>query len=244
MTSSASSAHTTQIALLVACAFVALGVIPISRIKFSALPAKERRIYPSGRFIKRYLAAIALWTLAGACFDPFFNVYFSQYLHVPVQQIGAIYSYAQLSQVIAIMATPFIFRKFGMVDGIVGLQVAAAITLGVLAFCTRASAATIIYVGYMALHWMTEPGILLFLMNRVAPEERTGASSLNFLVINISSALAAAVAGASFTKFGYPLVLTVASIVGLAAAFFFRLMVGDRPHEGIPEASLSSRTIS
>ncbi len=244
VTSSASSAHTTQIALLVACGFVALGVIPISRIKFSALPAKERRIYPSGRFIKRYLAAIALWTLAGACFDPFFNLYFSQYLHVPVQQIGAIYSYAQLSQVIAIMATPFIFRRFGMVDGIAGLQVAAAITLGVLAFCTRASVATIIYVGYMALHWMTEPGILLFLMNRVAPEERTGASSLNFLVINIASALAAAVAGASFTKFGYPLVLTVASIVGLAAAFFFRLMVGEREHGGLPDARLSSRTIS
>jgi len=161
-----------------------------------------------------------------------------------VEQIGSIYSYAQLSQVLAIMATPFLFRKLGMVDGIVYLQIGAAITLGALAFCSRVPVASVVYVGYMALHWMTEPGILLFLMNNVAPEERTGASALNFLVINIASALAAAVAGASFTKFGYPLVLTVASMVGLAAAFFFRLMVGEREHGGIPDARLSSRPIS
>jgi predicted MFS family arabinose efflux permease len=244
LASTTSPGRTKQLALLAACAFVAVGGIFVSRIKFSSAPANERRVYPSGRFIKRYLAAIAVWTLAGATFDPFYNIYFSQYLHMSVEQIGSIYSYAQLSQVLAIMATPFLFRKLGMVDGIVYLQIGAAITLGALAFCSRVPVASVVYVGYMALHWMTEPGILLFLMNNVAPEERTGASALNFLVINIASALAAAVAGASFTKFGYPLVLTVASIVGLAAAFFFRLMVGEREHESIPDARLSSRPIS
>jgi predicted MFS family arabinose efflux permease len=230
--------------LLVACAFVAVGAIFVSRIKFSSAPTNERKVYPTGRFIKRYLAAIAVWTLAGATFDPFYNVYFSKYLHMSVQQIGSISSYSQLSQVIAIMGTPFIFRKFGMVDGISYLQIAAAITLGVLAFCSRVSLASVVYVGYTALHWMVEPGILLYLMNRIPAEERTGASALTFLVINVASAIAAALAGASFTKFGYPFVLTVASIVGLGAAFFFRLMVGDREHERIPDASLSSRTIS
>jgi predicted MFS family arabinose efflux permease len=244
LASTTSPERTKQLALLLACAFVGVGAILVSRIKFSSAPTKERRVYPPGRFFKRYLAAIAVWTLAGATFDPFYNVYFSQYLHMSVQQIGSIYSYAQFSQVIAIMATPLIFRKFGMVDGIAYLQIAAAITLGALAFCSRVPAASVVYVGYMALHWMVEPGILLFLMNRVPPEERTGASALSFLVINIASAVAAALAGASFTKFGYPLVLTVASIVGLGAAFFFRLMVGDREHERIPDASLSSRTIS
>jgi MFS family permease len=243
LASTTSPERTKQLALLVACAFVAIGAFFVSRIKFSSAPANERRVYPTGRFIKRYLAAIAFWTLAGATFDPFYNVYFSQYLHMSVQQIGSIYSYAQLSQVLAIMATPFIFRKLGMVDGIVYLQIGAAITLGALAFCSRVPTASVVYVGYMALHWMTEPGILLFLMNQVAPEERTGASALNFLVINIASAMAAAAAGASFTKFGYPLVLTAASIVGLAAAFFFRLMVGEREHGRIPDASLSSRPI-
>ena len=240
--STATPAHTKQIALLIACALVAVGVLPISRIKFSALPKKERKVYPSRRFIGRYLAAIAVWTLAVSAFEPFFNAYFSQHLHMPLQEIGSLFSYAQLAQVLAIMGSPMLFRKFGIVDGIVYVQIAAAIALGILATCSRGSVAAVVYVVYMALQWMTEPGMMLLLMNRVSPEERTGASALNFLVANIAGAIATALAGASFSKFGYPFVLMIVSIVGLIAAFVFRLMLGEG--DRMPEASLSSRTIS
>ncbi len=240
--STATPVHTKQIALLIACALVAVGALPISRIKFSPPPAKERKIYPSRRFLGRYLAAIAVWTLAVGAFEPFFNAYFSQHFHMPLQEIGSLFSYAQLSQVFAIMASPILFRKFGVVDGIVYVQIAAAIALGILASCSRAPVAAVVFVGYMALQWMTEPGMMLLLMNRVAPEERTGASALNFLVINIAGALATALTGASFSKFGYPSVLMVVSIVGLVAAFVFRLMLAE--NERVPDASLSSRTIS
>ena len=84
--------------------------------------------------------------------------------------------------------------------------------------------------------------MMLLLMNRVAPEERTGASALSFLVMNIAGAFATALAGASFSKYGYPFVLMVVSIVGLVAAFIFRLMLAD--NGDVPDASLSSRTIS
>jgi len=240
--STATPAHTKQIALLIACVLVALGALPISRIKFSMPSRKERKVYPSGRFLGRYLVAIAVWTLAVGAFEPFFNAYFAQHLHMPLQEIGSLFSYAQLSQVLAIMASPMLFRKFGMVDGIVYVQIAAAIALGILATCSRAPVAGVVYVVYMALQWMTEPGMMLLLMNRVAPEERTGASALNFLVINIAGALATALAGASFSKLGYPFVLMVISIVGLAAAFVFRFMLAE--DQRIPDASLSSRTIS
>jgi predicted MFS family arabinose efflux permease len=52
---------------------------------------------------------------------------------------------------------------------------------------------------------------------------------MNFLVINVAQAIAAAVAGASFVRFGYPVVLSVTAIVGLAAAFLFRLLLGKDP---------------
>jgi MFS family permease len=242
ISSNATPVHTKQIALLIACALTGLGAIPISRIKFSALPAKVRKIYPSRGFIGRYLAAMAVWTLAVGAFEPFFNAYFAQHFHMPLQEIGSLFSYAQLSQVIAIMASPILFRKVGVVDGIVYVQIAAAITLGGLAMCTRAPVAAVVYVGYTALQWMTEPGMMLLLMNRVAPEERTGASALSFLVMNIAGALATAIAGASFSKFGYPFVLMVVSIVGLVAAFIFRLVLAE--NERVPDASLSSRAIS
>jgi MFS family permease len=242
ISSNATPVHTKQIALLIACALTGLGAIPISRIKFSALPAKVRKIYPSRRFIGRYLAAMAVWTLAVGAFEPFFNAYFAQHFHMPLQEIGSLFSYAQLSQVLAIMASPILFRKVGVVDGIVYVQIAAAIALGALAMCTTASLAAVVYVGYTALQWMTEPGMMLLLMNRVAPEERTGASALSFLVMNIAGAFATALAGASFSKYGYPFVLMVVSIVGLVAAFIFRLMLAE--NGDVPDASLSSRTIS
>jgi MFS family permease len=242
ISSNATPVHTKQIALLIGCALTALGAIPISRIRFSAMPAKERKICPSRRFIGRYLAAMAVWTLAVGAFEPFFNAYFAQHFHMPLQEIGSLFSYAQLSQVLAIMASPILFRKVGVVDGIVYVQIAAAIALGALAMCTRAPVAAVVYVGYTSLQWMTEPGMMLLLMNRVAPEERTGASALSFLVMNMAGALATALAGASFAKFGYPFVLTVVSVVGLIAAFIFRLILAE--NERVPDASLSSRTIS
>jgi predicted MFS family arabinose efflux permease len=88
------------------------------------------------------------------------------------------------------------------------------------------SGAATIYIMYVAFLWMSEPGMLSLLMNQVAPSEQTGASAMNFLVTNISQAIAAAAAGASFVKFGYPAVLGVTAGIGLIAAVMFRVLLG------------------
>jgi predicted MFS family arabinose efflux permease len=143
-----------------------------------------------------------------------------------MKQIGTIFSVSQLSQVLAILAAPMVFRKFGLVTGIVYTQVAAALALGCLAAVSGPSAATAIFMGYTAFQWMNEPGMYSLLMNQVKPSEQTGASALNFLVINVAQAIAAAAAGASFVRFGYPAVLGVIAGVALAAACLFRLLLG------------------
>jgi predicted MFS family arabinose efflux permease len=159
-------------------------------------------------------------------FSPFFDVYFSQHVRLPVKQIGLVFSISQLSQVLAILAAPVVFRKFGLVTGIMYTQIAAAIGLGFLAVAPGVLAAVSVYVAYAAFQWMSEPRIFSLLMNRVSPSERTAASALNFLVISASQAIAAAAAGASFVRFGYPAVLSVTSGVALTAALFFRLLFG------------------
>ena len=123
-----------------------------------------------------------------------------------MQRIGVVFAISQLSQVIAILLTPLIFRRFGLVTGIIYTQIATAMALGALAGVRGASPAAFAYVVYMAFQWMSEPGMHTLLMNKMSPSERNGASSLNFLVISLSQAFAAAVAGASFTRFGYPAV--------------------------------------
>ena len=68
---------------------------------------------------------------------------------------------------------------------------------------------------------MSEPAIQSLLMDRVTVGERSVAVAMNFLVVSVAQAGAAAVAGFAFARFGYPAVLPwVAGAVGLAAIIF------------------------
>lgn len=81
----------------------------------------------------------------------------------------------------------------------------------------------VIYTGFL---WMSEPGMFTLLMNRMDPSERNSASSLNLVVMSLSAAVAAPLAGASFARYGYPIVLSATAFVTLLAACLFRLLVG------------------
>jgi MFS family permease len=219
--------HTNRSALLISCGIIALGMWPLSRLKFSSAPAHEKKNWAHNPFLYRFLPVIAIWSLVTGAFSPFFNVYFSQYIHMPMQKIGLVFAISQLSQVLAILFTPLIFRRFGLVTGIIYTQIATAMALGALAGVRGTSTAAFAYVIYMAFQWMSEPGMYTLLMNRIAPAERNGASALNFLVISLSQSLAAAAAGASFTRFGYPAVLSVTAVVAMFAAALSRMLLGN-----------------
>jgi len=219
--------HTNRVALLISCGIIALGMWPLSHLTFQAAPAREKKGRVRNRFLFRFLPVIAIWSLVTGSFAPFFNVYFSQFIHMPMQRIGFVFAISQLSQVLAILFTPLIFRRFGLVTGIIYTQIATALALGALAGVRGASTAAFAYVIYMAFQWMSEPGMYTLLMNRISPAERNGASALNYLVISVSQSLAAAAAGASFTRFGYPAVLSVTAVVALAAAALSRLLLGN-----------------
>jgi len=223
---SVAAAPTNRLALLIACGITALGLWPLSRLTFGSAPAPEKKLRVRNPFLFRFLPVIALWSVVTGAFSPFFNIYFSQYIRMPIQKIGLIFAISQLSQVLAILFTPLIFRRFGLVTGIIYTQIATAIALGTLAGMRGAATAGLAYVIYMAFQWMSEPGMYTLLMNRMAPAERNGASALNFLVISLSQALAAAAAGASFTRFGYPAVLMVTAITALFAAGLSGILLG------------------
>jgi len=145
---------------------------------------------------------------------------------VPVPRIGVVFSLAQLSQVLAVLLAPLIYRKFGLVTGIIYTQLATALALACLAAARVASAAAFIYVGYMAFQWMSEPGMYSLLMNEVLPAERSSASALNFFVISLATAIAAASAGQGFARFGYPAVIGITAVVAALAALLLWLLLG------------------
>jgi len=125
------------------------------------------------------------------------------------------------------LLAPLIYKRFGLITGIMYTQIATALALGCLAAVPVASAAVVMYTGYMAFLWMSEPGMYSLLMSEVAPSERSGASALNFFVISLASAIAAAAAGQGFARFGYPPVMGVTAVVALVAAVAFRVLLSN-----------------
>jgi MFS family permease len=158
-----------QNALLVACAIAAMGALPAHGLHFRTNPKSERRVYPRTPFIKQFLVALLLWSLATGALNPFFAVYFSKSLAMPIGQIGTLFSVAQLVQVLALIMAPLVLRRLGMINGLMTMQIATAVALAALAAGPTALVAGAVYATYMAFQYMSEPGMYSLLMERVKP---------------------------------------------------------------------------
>ena len=232
----ASPAQAKQWALLVGCALIALALLPLSRLRFKHTQTTARATYPRSSFVVRFLAAVAVMTMATAAFNPFANAYFSRYLRMPVEDIGIIFSAGQLAQVLAILLSPLILRVVGVVWGVALMEVAAALSLLFLATGPPGMVAAFGFAGYMAFQWMDEPAMESLLMTRVRPHERSGASSLMYMTIYAASAVAAPAAGLALARIGYAPVMSVAALLlltgGLMFGFLLRGFDGDAGQQG------------
>lgn len=217
-------------ALLFGSVIAALAVAPIAPLEFrAAAPVKsDKKLYPRGPFIFRFLSAVFIWNIATGAFNPFFNVYFSRHIHLNVESIGLIFSYAQLTQVGTILLAPLVLRRLGEGPGIAAMQIATAAMLAVLAVNSNPIGAAFLYIGYMSFQYMSEPGMFTMLMNRVNTGEQSGASAMNFLITSLAGILAATSAGAMFARFGYAAILLIAALIAaVAALMFYRLTPGN-----------------
>ncbi len=214
-------------ALLASCALVVVAAWPVSRLRLSSAEpsAAPPRVYPRNPVVWRYLAALVVWNLATGAFNPFFNAYFTSKLHANVSELGSIFAISQFAQAAAMLSAPFLLRRFGLIPGIVGMQVAASIGLLGLSWAASAGVGAAIYVAYMAAQWMSEPGMYSVLMNPLSKEEMGGAAALNMMAILLAQLVAASAAGAAITHFGYSATLGGAGVVGAVAAMLFWILL-------------------
>jgi predicted MFS family arabinose efflux permease len=211
----------TRNSLLIAAGISALALLPALRLTISApAPDKKEHIYPRSAFLTRFLAFFAVWNLATASFNPFFNTYF-QKLHYTAGQIGNVYSLTQLAQTVTILAAPVVLRWVGIARGIGVMMLATAFGLLALAAQAPGAGAAFAYCGYMVFQWMSEPGLTTLLMNNVAEAEREGAAALNYLVAFAAQGIAAFAAGRLIAALGYGPVLAGAAAVAVLAAGLF-----------------------
>ncbi|MGD0667991.1 MAG: MFS transporter [Bryobacteraceae bacterium] len=233
--------HGKQPALLLAAFLVALALLPAWYLKVSGPPPERAKVYPRSRFLFRYLAAFAVWNLATGSFNPFHNVYFA-HLRFSAQRIGTVFSGSQVVQLAGVLMAPAIFRKAGLVTGIVWMMAATAIGLARLSTQPTATTAVLAYAWYMAFQWMSEPGLNALLMSRVAERERSGASALNYLVAFSAQAIAALAAGRLLAHFGYGVVLAGAAVIAAGAAGLFQAFVNSRAAEPRTAHSIAAST--
>jgi MFS family permease len=210
-------------ALLVASAVAALGALVVTRLPLAMPPAKTRTMYPRDPAVFRFLAVLALWSLATGALNPFFNVYFSKHLKVPEGSLGLIFSGSQLTQVLAVLAAPLVLRRFGMPLGVMAMQMATGIALALLATGPPVAGAAVLFACYMAFQYMSEPGMFTFLMDHAQERERGGASALFMLILFGGQAIAAKVSGEAIVRFGYPAVMITAALLAIVAGLCFRL---------------------
>jgi predicted MFS family arabinose efflux permease len=210
-----------QAGLFVACALIACAALPSFGLRLPPEGGEAGRVYPRSPLLWRFLAAIALWSLAMGLFNPFFNTYFAHHLNVGVGQVGTVFSIGQVSQVAAMLTAPWILRRIGLVPGIAWMQAAAGVSLAILAVCAAPGPATVIYVSFMAFQWMSEPGMYSVLMKSLKPSEMGTAAALNMTVIGLAQVVAAPVAGMAIDRLGYPPVVGSAGLLAVVAAVLF-----------------------
>lgn len=225
---SLSSSHANRAALLIACLMAALALLPISRLplRIAAPHAGLPRL--SNPFLRRFLLAMAVWSLVTGSFAPFANVYFVHHLGLSLESTGSVFSLSQLVQFVAVLSAPLLFRRAGLPLGIMLTQLATAITLACLAGTHTAAYAAWIYWAYMAVQCMNEPGIYSLLMDSIPVQEHNGASASTFFVSSLSQLVASTATGITLVRFGYSSVLAAIAGLAVVAAILFRRLPSTR----------------
>jgi MFS family permease len=226
------AAEVKRMILIVSCGIVTIGLIPLMRLRLPLLDSEPQAQEKLGNhpwkmnpFLVRFLPSMALWTAVLASFTPFSNVYLTKNLHIPLAQIGVIFSAAQLIQLCVGLLTPVVFRRLGLVNGIVATQVATAAALGSLACTQNRGTAVALFLSFSAAQWMSSPGLYNLLMSNISDEERSSASAMTLFCNALFQSCATAGAGILFVQFGYPRVLAGIAALALTAALLFGLVV-------------------
>lgn len=217
-----------RLTLLSACALAALAAWPVAGIRLPWRGAEAAARRPLSRFLQRFLLANGCWGAAIGIFNPFTAVYFTTHLHVSLPRLGLFFAVVQALQAVAVLCAPALLRRAGLVSGIVILQVATAMSVGLLSSSHSVGAAMLFYCGCMAAQHMTEPGMQSLLMGRVAEGERSRAAGLAFLVTSLAQATAASAGGFAFGRFSYPTALAGVAAAILVSAGVFAVLCGIR----------------
>lgn len=219
-----------RLVLICASLFLVCGLWPILHLRLGAPERSEPRssltIHP---YLLRFLPVFALWSLVSGAFVPFAPIFFHKQLGLPLQAVGAVFSAAQLAQAFAVLVAPVLYRRAGVVAGIIGAQLIAG--GAILALCLGHSVHFMIgaYLVFTVAQFGATPGFYSLIMSRVPELERSSASAAQNITGSLVQAVSAAFTGFLIVRHGYSSVFAVNAILSLmAATFSFALLSSHR----------------
>jgi MFS family permease len=240
-----------RLILLASCGIGLMGMIPLLRLRF-AKPIETKQppeLKPEGRqwlrrirvdpFLLRFLPLMALWSAIQASFPPFANIYLSRQLHVPLVEIGVIFSTAQVMQFCMGLLAPVVHRWLGLVNGIVTMQIFIAVALGAMDVAGHGSPAIAFYLAFAGTQWMSSAGLYSLLMNESRDNDLSTASAMTMFCNAVAGAGATAGAGILFTRFGYPDVVAGIAVLAFVIAILFRILLGYANRSTEPQIHLT-----
>ncbi len=214
----------TRLTLEFACGAAAVSILPLLVLSLPGAAPRVRLWRLSNPFLRRFLPAMAIWSLVTGSFPPFANVYFAHHLGLSLKKMGFVFSLSQVVQFVAVLCAPLLLRRMGLVKGVILTQLATAAALASLALIHRGTLAGWVYPIYMAVQYMNEPGIFSLLMDQIPPSERSSASASTFLVTYGCQAIASTAMGVAIVRIGYPATLfCIAGLAVVATVLFGRL---------------------
>lgn len=151
----------------------------------------------------------------------FFNVYLDTRLNVSTAQIGVVLAIGRLLSVPAALTVPLLAARWG--NGLASLWSSWATVFAIipLALIPHWSAASLGYMGVMALSAIRYPTFMVYTMDVVSPEQRGIVSGAGEMAAGLSFAFMALSGGYIITSLGFhSLFLTGAILTGVAALIF------------------------
>ena len=244
-----------RLILLASCGIVMLGIIPLLSLQFPTPIETEpfAEVKPEGwqslrklranPFLQRFLPLMALWSAILAAFPPFANIYLSRQLHIPLVQIGILFSTTQILQFFMGLLAPVILRWLGLVNGIVAMQIFMAVALGAMDVASHGSVVIAFYLASAGTQWMSSSGLYSLLMNESPDKDLSTASAMTQFCNALAGAGATAGAGILFSRFGYPDVIAGIAAVALMTAILFRLLLGHANRRTVAQPQMPKEVL-
>ena len=243
--------------LLLACALVLLGLLPLSRLSLErpAIPeGKRTRIFHP--YLLRFLPAFVLWNVVTGSFPIFGAVFLQKSLSIPLGKIGLVFAASQLTQFVAVLCSPKLFRSLGTARGIAVAQLCTAVFLSILSAARITPVAICFYLLYFGAQYMCGPGIYQMLMENVPMAERSSASAFQNLSGSLCQAGTAAITGSCIVAYGYRPVLIANAVIAILVSMLFGILglrhksaasdsqTSSEPRYNAPHADLSAGGIT